>query len=101
MKEDLLEEFEEIMNNSLFLRRNETFSDTIILKKYRNKYPQVNLKFEITYPRSKMFEMDISYPEYFVNCTLKDSLGINIPERLDGYKVIYDINLTYDTILKK
>lgn len=101
MKEYLLEDINDIMNYSLFLGRNEAFSDTILFNKYRIKYPDVNLKFEIAYPRNKMFEMDISHPEYFVNHILKDSLSINLPDKLDGYKVVYDIKLAYDTIIEK
>ena len=100
LKSDLLLEFDLLMCCSIFLKPGEFYSDTIPLSTYKRKYPEYDLKFVFTYPSSFLYQSEKSYLNYYVEDFLDDSLGISLPEKLDGHKIVYDGTLNYEFVIK-
>ncbi len=100
LKEDELMMFDQNMCSSVFLKMGESFSDTISLHAIKKKYPEYDLKFVFVYPSTFLYDSERSYLDYYVNSFLDDSLGIKVPETLDGYKFVYESSLKYEFIVR-
>jgi len=99
LKEDELMMFDQNMCSSVFLKKGESFSDTISLYAIKKRYPEYDLKLVFAYPKTFLYDSERSYLDYYVNSFLADSLGITIPKKLDGYKVVYESSLKYEFIV--
>lgn len=100
LKSDLLMMFDQLMCSSVFLKPEESYSDTIPLNAFKKRYSEYDLKFLFTYPSLFLYESERSYLDYYVNSFLSDSLGVKLPEKLDGYNVIYESPLNYEFIVR-
>lgn len=99
LKSDLLLEFDLLMCSSVFLKPGEFYSDTIPISAYKRKYPENDLKFVFAYPSSFLYQSEKSYLNYYVEDFLGDSLGITLPGKLDGHKIVYDGSLNYEFVI--
>ncbi len=90
-----------IFNNTIFLKANEKWSDTIYFGNYFNKAPNSILKFSFKYPpKYHTWEHDLISMSEILHLWKSDP-GLRMPNTFDGYKVISDGLYLSDSLIVK
>lgn len=88
-----------IFNNAVFVKKNQSYLDTIDLTCYNKQYPQHVLKVVFNYPNCASETNSLCYVEEFRDFDWVKELKFVFPDTLDGYKLVWgDIKLSSEVI---